>query len=424
MRQVAAKLAPRPPDLETAVGAVLDLRLQPVSPRPVAVAISGGGDSLALLLAADAWARRAGRSLLVLTVDHALRPESAGWSAACAAAAARLGWPFRSLAWIGEKPTTGLPAAARHARHALLADAAREGGARVILIGHTADDVLEARRMRAGGSTTPEPRVWSPSPAWPQGRGVFLLRPLLSLSRADLRAWLAARGETWIEDPANGDLRYARARARQESGAIAGPPVGVSAAALAQATIAEPGGGLSVSREALRDADPEAARRFVAAACLCASGTSRPPAALRADRLTRALIDRHKVVATLAGARIEADVRDVRFLREAGEAARGGLAPLQLGAGETGVWDGRFEIAADGAIEIRRLAGHAARLSRSEQAALRALPATARPGLPLVIGPEGAVACPIVAPAPWVRLVALAHDRLLGACGAVECEPA
>src|SRR5213079_1546584 len=135
-----------------------------------------------------------------------------------------LGHPFRALGWSGDKPTTGLPAAARAARHALLADAAREAGARAILMGHTADDILEARLMRAEGSTTPDPREWTPSPAWPQGRGVFLLRPLLDLRRADLRRWLSARGETWIDDPANEDASYARPRARQAlaAGAVGG----------------------------------------------------------------------------------------------------------------------------------------------------------------------------------------------------------
>jgi len=203
-------------DLQATVGEVLDRRLQPAHARPIAVALSGGGDSLALLLMADAWAKRAGRTLVVLTVDHRLKPASASWTAACAATAARLGLAFQALSWEGDKPATGLPAAARDARHRLLADAAREAGARVILVGHTADDGREAARMRETGSTTPSPREWSPSPVWPEGRGLFLLRPLLALGRADLRAWLTARGETWIDDPANADLTYARPRARQE----------------------------------------------------------------------------------------------------------------------------------------------------------------------------------------------------------------
>jgi tRNA(Ile)-lysidine synthase len=71
----------------------------------------------------------------------------------------------------------------------------------VILMGHTADDRLEARAMRADGSTTPDPRAWSPSPAWPEGRGIFLLRPLLGLRRGEIRGWRDG-GESWSEAPA------------------------------------------------------------------------------------------------------------------------------------------------------------------------------------------------------------------------------
>ena len=63
-------------------------------------------------------------------------------------------------------------------------------GAKVILMGHTASDLAEAAAMRAEGSTTPSPREWAPSPAWPEGRGVFLLRPMLAVSRQQVRDWL------------------------------------------------------------------------------------------------------------------------------------------------------------------------------------------------------------------------------------------
>lgn len=376
------------PNLLRTVGEVLDRRLLRGAAQPLAVALSGGGDSLALLLLATAWAKDAGRTLLVLTVDHRLRVESAAWTRACAATAQRLGHPFQALAWTGAKPATGLPAAARAARHALLADAARAAGARAVLMGHTADDVLEARLMRAEGSTTPDPREWAPSPAWPQGRGAFLLRPLLGARRADLRAWLSARGEGWIDDPANADATYARPRARQAltAGAVAGEPGPTpSARALALACRPDPDGGLRIARAELRAADPAAAARFVSAACLCAAGTARPPARDRVQRLTGRLTEPTPFVATLAGARIEAGPDHVRFLREVGEAARGGLALLSLRAGETGVWDGRFEITAEEHLEVR---------------------AAPRSSLPDVLG-----------------ATSLTYDRLLAACGAIEREP-
>ncbi|WP_372782565.1 tRNA lysidine(34) synthetase TilS [Phenylobacterium sp.] len=379
------------------VGTVLDRRLQAGLPQPVAVALSGGGDSLALLMAAVEWAKSASRDLLVLTVDHRLRPESAGWTQACAAVAQRLGLPFRALAWEGEKPSSGLPAAARTARHGLLAEAAREAGARVILMGHTADDGLEARLMREAGSTTSEPREWSPSPVWPQGRGVFLLRPLLGVRRGDLRDWLTARGETWIDDPANEDPAFARPRARRAlaDGAVAAAaPAMDSAADLALACRTDASAGLTILRADLRGAAPGALARFVSAACLCAAGTDRPPGRDKIERLAARLTGDAPFVASLAGARIEAEADAVTFRREPGEAARGGLAPLRLRAGETAVWDGRFEVTAGRTVEIRAAAGATLPIATSDD------------------GVEDLKARP------------LTHNRLLAACGAVEREPA
>ncbi|RAK61677.1 tRNA lysidine(34) synthetase TilS [Phenylobacterium hankyongense] len=405
---------------------MLDERLLAAGPRPLAVAFSGGGDSLALLLAAEAWARRHGRELLALTVDHRLQPQSRAWTEACAATAARLGVRFEALAWEGEKPAQGLPAAARAARHRLLAAAARRAGARVILIGHTADDRLEVKAMRQAGSTTPDPRVWSPSPSWPEGRGVFLLRPLIGVRRAAIRRWLSARGEGWIDDPANDDPRFARARARRDLGPDAAP-IGAAAPApleLARHCRAGPSDGLSIARTALRQASLETAHRLVALAAVCAGGGDRTPGRGALDRVLALLRGDADVTATLAGARIEADGREVRFLREAGETARGGLSPVALRADEPAVWDGRFELTAtrDG-LEARALAGLSRRLPDAQRRALAALPAPARPGLPVVVDASGAVSCPLLADEGGVIVRSLVQDRLLAAAGLVEREP-
>ena len=224
-------------------------------------------------------------------------------------------------------------------------------------MGHTADDLLEAEAMRAAGSSTPSPREWAPSPAWPEGRGVFLLRPMIRVRRQPLRKWLCARGETWIEDPANSDLTYARPRARQAraesaEGLDSPPP---ETPDLARACEDDGKGGLEIARPALSVADAEGRARFLAAACLCAAGTDRPPARTKIERLEARLACGEPFVATLAGARIEAGPDRVRFRREPGEAERGGLAPLSLAAGETGVWDGRFEVTADRAVIVTAL---------------------------------------------------------------------
>jgi len=409
-------------DLYPAFRAILDRRLARESSRPLAVAFSGGGDSLALLLMTVTWARDAGRKVVALTVDHRLQASSADWTRACEATARGLGVGFRALAWEGVKPAAGLPAAARAARHALLAHAARQIGARVILIGHTEDDRREAGAMRAAGATTPDPRQWAPSPAWPQGRDVFLLRPLLDIGRASLRDWLRARGETWIDDPANEDLRYARSRARQA--AASGPPEAAAdpPTTLARLCAARPGGVLSIRRAALAATSARDVRRFLALACVCGGGGTRRPSSESLDRAAGQLRGEAAVTLSLAGTRIEAGPAEVLFMREAGETARGGLAPLALTAGEIAVWDGRFEIAADGPVEVRALATLTRRLPRGQRERLRTLPAGARPGLPAIVRSDG-VDCPLLAPVAGVDVRDLVADRLAAAAGLIEREP-
>ena len=417
MRRLTTPVA----DLQAGVRAVLDQRLKHESAAPIAVGLSGGGDSHALTLIAADWARRHGRRLVVLSVDHHLRPESRDWTKACAALAARLDLEFHALDWMGDKPAQGLSAAARSARHRLLAAAARDLGARVILLAHTASDLDEAAAMRRAGATTPSPREWSPSPVWPEGRGVFLLRPMLDVSRAEIRDWLTGQGETWIEDPSNNDLRFARARARAAGSPPDGPPgpePSDGLADLARAVRADPAGVLTLPRAAL--AAPEGVK-LIAVASLCAAGTDRPPRGERLARLAVALRGEVSVTATLCGARIEADADEVRFLREAGEIRRSDLPMLDV-IGE-GVWDGRFEVQASRSVRIAALAGHAARLPAAEREALRHILRAARGTLPVLVSPDGEVTCPVLAPTSSVTLRVLALERLRAACGAVSSEP-
>jgi tRNA(Ile)-lysidine synthase len=412
--------------------AALDRRLRPVVAAPLAVGFSGGGDSLALLIQTLDWARVQGRAVVALTVDHQLNPASAAWTQEAVAKARALGAEARALAWTGDKPASGLPAAARAARHALLAQAAREIGARVLLLGHTGDDLAEAAVMRAEGSTVSDPREWSPSPAWPEGRGVFVLRPLLAVGRGAIRDWLKARGETWLEDPANDHPSSARARARARLGlARAFPSRPVSArrepsSAPSEEAMAAAGGQagyLTLSRQA-----PAV---HVAAACLCAAGTARPP---RGERLQR-LVDRIRAgetfTATLAGARIEAAGAVASFFREPGEARRapgpvhGGRACFNPPVGQAIVWDGRYEIVAlaEG-LTIRPLQGLAARLPTAQRQALKGFPASARAALPAILDADGAVTCPILAEVDGLRARCLVVDRFGAAIGLVDQEPA
>jgi tRNA(Ile)-lysidine synthase len=406
------------PDLRDRIFSSLDARLDAACAAPVAVALSGGGDSVALLALTAAWARTRGRPVLALTVDHGLQADSGRWTQFAQSTAQGLAAGWRGLAWTGPKPSTGLPAAARTVRHALIADAAREAGAAVVLFAQTADDVREGDAMRAdGGSTLGRLREWAPSPAWPQGRDVFLLRPLLGVTRTELRAFLRAEGLDWIEDPANDDPRYARTRARRRLAAggeghaaipTPGPPTEPATRRAAVAARTDAAGVITVDRGL------PLTLAFLSAACLCASGGCRPPRGDRLARLQARLSAGENFVTALAGARIEADVAEVRFLRDAGETARGGLAPMTLSPGRASIWDGRFELTASAAFQVRPLKGLAARLDRREKAAISSFTAAARPTLPVLI--QDPDLRPVLATAA-ARVRCLVGPRLAAACG-------
>lgn len=413
MRGLTARAREPDSDLRSRVAAELDARLERYVDAPVALALSGGGDSVTLLALAADWAKANRRPLLALTVDHGLQPQSGDWTRFAGKLARDFGAEWRPLAWTDPKPSTGLPAAARDARHALIAGAARGAGARVVLFAHTRDDIGESEAMRAEGSTLGRLSAWAPSPAWPEGRGLFLLRPLLGATRAELRDFLRAEGLAWIEDPANTDLRYARARARAAGQGVvaAAKPARHDLASLAAHAHTDAGGTIHIPRGALA---ADGAMAFLSAALVCAGGGRRTPRGDRLAILLARLRSREAFTATLVGARVEAGGDWILITRDAGELARGGLKPLTVKANEIVVWDGRFELVAERAGEVRALKGLQSRLSPADRALVARLPATARPSLPVFVGDE------TLSPLPACSLVqahCLVGARLAAACG-------
>jgi tRNA(Ile)-lysidine synthase len=389
-------------DLTARVFARLDLRLTPETGRPVALALSGGGDSIALLRLATDWARARGRPVLALTVDHRLNAESGGWTKFAGEAARAAGADWRGLSWDGDKPQSGLTAAARAARHGLIADAAREAGAAVVLFAHTADDVAEADLMRAQGSTLGRVREWSPSPAWPQGRGLMLLRPLLGERRGVLRDWLAGQGSDWIEDPANADPRFGRSRARQAlAGAVPETPEVVR--------VGE-GGRPTMDGETMARAGRDIEARALAAGLVCVGGGATPPRGARLQGLTARLKAGEAFAATLCGARVEAVGDCVRIMREAGELGRRAKAPLALTPGVEAAWDGRFVFRTEQAgWWVVAARGRLASLSDADRAWINRLPAATRGAWPVLVR-DGGLA-PVLA-GEGVERRALVAERL------------
>ncbi|MCP5371685.1 MAG: tRNA lysidine(34) synthetase TilS [Hyphomicrobiales bacterium] len=194
--------------------AALMAGLGPFEPAPhLAVALSGGADSLALTLLADAWARERRGRVTALTVDHGLRPDSGAEARTVAAWMAARGIAHQVLPWTGPKPAAGVQAAARTARLALLAGRCRELGILHLLLAHHLDDQAETVLMRLGRGSGPDGlAAMAPVLAAAETR---LLRPLLTVPGARLRALLAAAGQGWIEDPSNADTRFERVRLRR-----------------------------------------------------------------------------------------------------------------------------------------------------------------------------------------------------------------
>ncbi len=178
----------------------------------VAVAISGGADSVALaFIVRDLERVGLGHPAGLIHVNHQLRgAESDGDEAFCAALAARLGWPLELSRVVVERAAgQSLEAAARVARYACFERAATRLGATVVVTGHTADDQAETILMRLlrGAGTRGLSGIRA-------RRGIYA-RPLLECRRADLSRDLAHRGEAFREDSSNLDPAILRNRVRQ-----------------------------------------------------------------------------------------------------------------------------------------------------------------------------------------------------------------
>jgi tRNA(Ile)-lysidine synthase len=178
------------------------------------LAVSGGPDSVALMWLAARWRRqlKRGPALTVMTVDHGLRPESAREARAVKRLAASLDLPHRTIRWTGDKPKTGLPAAARAARYRLLAGAARKFGAFHVMTAHTQDDQAETILMRmARGSGLAGLAAMAVET---EREGIQIVRPLLQMPKSRLIATLGKAKLDFAVDPTNMDLQFTRPRLR------------------------------------------------------------------------------------------------------------------------------------------------------------------------------------------------------------------
>ena len=193
---------------------------------PLGVAVSGGGDSVALLMLLYAG----GYNICAATVDHQLRPESAQEAAGVAALCAKFKIPHQVLVWRNPDIQGNLQDEARKARRNLLASWARQQRVSDIVLGHTKDDQAETVLMRlARGSGVDGLSGMATKRC---ADGLCWHRPMLKIERTELRDYLRHKNIGWVEDPSNDDLKYARIKARKALEVLA--PLGLSMARLTE----------------------------------------------------------------------------------------------------------------------------------------------------------------------------------------------
>jgi tRNA(Ile)-lysidine synthase len=308
----------------------------------IGIALSGGGDSTALLH----LARAAGLQVEAVTVDHRLRPESAAEAAGVAAFCATLRVPHAVRVWEHGAVAGNVMDAARRARMALILDWARARGIGHVALGHTRDDQAETFLMglarQAGIAGLSGMRK-----SWVEG-GVTFHRPLLEAGREELRDWLRAFGIGWVDDPTNDDPRFTRIKARKALAALGTLGIKAEGLAVVAGHLAEAQAALSLQVLAAASSQVQP----VAGALRIGPGLSDLPAEIRRQVvlaslrwLTRAeyaprAADLERLLAAMAAGR-DATLAGCRFckgwlMREA--KALGG--PVSVGQ----LWDQRWRV--------------------------------------------------------------------------------
>ena len=381
------------------------------SPR-IAVACSGGPDSLALTLLADEWARGAGGRATALIVDHAMRPQSAAEAAAVRDRLAAAGIEAAVLTRDGPPLKSDRQAAARDARYALMSDWCRRAGVLHLLLGHHRGDQAETLMLRLGrGSGVDGLAAMAPVCETAHLR---LLRPLLGVPRERLILFLRARGQAWVDDPSNQDASFARVRVRRmlpRLGAegLTEPRLAATARRMARARIAlecaatellaraaaiYPEGYALLSPGELRAAPEDTGLRALARLVTCVGGGRHGPRLEALERLYGWILHGGGPAGrTLAGCRIvQRAAGQILVCREAA------AVEAPVAAEDDALWDGRFRLSAGGGrgTQLGRLGpgGWAQVRSRRPELDGESLPADVRNAIPAIWRLEEVVVVP------------------------------
>lgn len=385
------------------------------APR-LAVAVSGGADSVALALLAAEWAAARGGRVDALTVDHGLRPESATEAAQVGAILTRHRIPHAVLRWAGPRPAAGLQEAARAARYALLEEWCAASGVLHLLLAHHREDQAETFLLRLARGSGAAGLAGMAAVA--ERRAVRLLRPLLAIPKMRLRATLTVRGERWISDPSNENPAFDRVRIRRLLPQLAAYGLAperlagtarrlgrarqaleaAAAEALAIAVSLRPEGYAWVDLAALAAQPAEIRLRALAAIAMCIGGLTATPRLARLERLETALLSpaAGRRRRTLGGCLFTAAGPRALVCREPAALA----GPMLVAGRGPFHWDGRFRLVLAAApcepLTLRALAAEGWRTAVADAPALARtrLPAPVRPTLPSLWDSQGLLAIP------------------------------
>jgi tRNA(Ile)-lysidine synthase len=325
-------------------------QLGPFEAAPhLAVACSGGADSLACTLLAHRWAQAQGGRVTALTVDHRLRAESTAEAAQVGARLAAHGIANVVLTPEHTPHSTNLQEAARNWRYNALAQWCRSHGVLHCLLGHHAQDQAETQHLaQARGITADGPAGMS---ALRLFGGIRFLRPLLHTPPEALRTMLNAQQQPWVEDPSNQNTAFARVVARQagvpEAAAHTAAERMQREAAMAQVAmqccVLHPLGYADLNAQ-LWSALPAMQRTQLLADLLTTvGGHIHRPRGHETQRLAERLLQGNARAATLHGCSIAPQAGGWRVAREPARVA----APLLLQGKAMHRWDGRFHVHAD-----------------------------------------------------------------------------
>lgn len=389
----------------------------PAAPR-IAVAVSGGADSMALLLLLKEWGQA---SLVALTVDHGLREGSAAESAKVKEWCALEGIFHEILVWEGEKPTSNIHELAREARYALMTAYCKSHNIPQLFLGHHVQDQAETFLIRlARGSGVQGLKGMA---AIREQNGVLLCRPLLKVPPERLKATLTSRNHPWIDDPSNHNLKYTRTKMRQLVGILRDSGVSVARISHAMDNLsrsddvlehyalshlratahAHAQGYVHISLSNFLKSPQEITLRCLRSLLMAVSGAVKPPRLENLLELEKTL-QKPFVKRTLHGCLLYLTGDTLTLCREPAACMKNTLKGAET------LWDGRFLL--NGTIENIKPLGTLGwqQIKESEMgAALRPLPYPVRLTMPCVWDNDRVVG---MAKGVWVTQDALARNWL------------